>query len=1229
MRRRRRIVLGSVLALVVLSVLALVVLLGSETGSRWLFGRIPGVQVDGFTGRLGGSWQAERLFWQQGERRVELEAPQLAWSPRCLLSLTLCLDRVIAERVILTFPPSPEEETAPVPLQLPDLNLPLALRLGEVRVASLSLNGSEQASGLQLQAQWAGEGLRIERLSARRGDLALELRGSLTPRGDWPLVAEGNVALPEVGEQPWVLALRADGDLAGRLKLIADSSGYLAAHLEGDLQPLAENLPLRARLTADGFKPTADLPDTLVLNAVELTADGNLAEGYEILGTARLPAEQSPIDLALQGRVDGNGARIDALELLATKTQRLVLNGSVDWRETLQAEARVDWRDFPWRRLYPIVDEPPVVLKTLQAEVSYREGSYLGNFDASMEGPAGSFTLASPVSGDLQQVHLPSLRLVAGQGRAEGQLSLGFADGIRWKTDLTLDDLDPAYWLAELPGRLAGPLRSQGQWRDGRLGLDAELHLDGTLRGQPAQLQLSANGEGERWALGALDVRLGPNRIQGAGQLEQRLQGYLKLDMPRLGSLWPGLSGALNGRLDVAGTLDKPQGQLHLKGQTMAFEDKRLKALSVDARLDASQHGVLAADLQGIRLGDNELGQLLLSGQGDRQRQQLELSLDGPKLRTHLALAGDWQTQAQGWSWRGQIRDGLVETGGQLWNLQRPARLERLASGRIDLGAHCWQSGVASLCGEDQRLMPDPRIRYRLRGFPLDSLAHWWPQDFAWQGELNADLELDLPASGPNGRIQIDASGGTFRLREAGEWLEFPYGQLRLDSQLRPQRVDTRLDFIGQRLGDLTLEARIDPRPAAKPLSGSFQLRGLDLSVARPFVPMVEQLEGHLNGNGTLSGSLQQPQIDGRIVLDGGQIGGGDLPTRFDDLRLQALIAGESLQLSGDWKSGEHGQGSLSGEMAWSDDLVLDLRVRGNRLAVVVDPYAELEVEPDMRIGMAGDRLALTGKVLVPRGAITVRELPPSTVKVSPDTVVVGAEKPEAGQGMSVAMDIDVEVGQDKLTFSGFGLNAELAGYMHIGDNLDARGELNLNNGRYRAYGQRLTIRRARLLFAGPIDQPYLDVEAIRRVEDVVAGLRLTGNAAAPRTEVFSEPVMSQEQALSYLVLGRPLGGDQGDNNMLAQAALGLGLAGSSSITGGLAKNLGIENFQLEAEGSGNATSVVASGSLTERLSLRYGVGVFEPANTIALRYQLTKRVFLEAASGLASSLDIFYKRDF
>lgn len=43
-----------------------------------------------------------------------------------------------------------------------------------------------------------------------------------------------------------------------------------------------------------------------------------------------------------------------------------------------------------------------------------------------------------------------------------------------------------------------------------------------------------------------------------------------------------------------------------------------------------------------------------------------------------------------------------------------------------------------------------------------------------------------------------------------------------------------------------------------------------------------------------------------------------------------------------------------------------------------------------------------------------------------------------------------------------------------------------------------------------------------------------------------------------------------------------------------------------------------------------YGVGVFEPASTIALRYKLSKQVYVEVASGVASSLDIFLPgRDF
>ncbi|MDT9091896.1 hypothetical protein, partial [Escherichia coli] len=76
-------------------------------------------------------------------------------------------------------------------------------------------------------------------------------------------------------------------------------------------------------------------------------------------------------------------------------------------------------------------------------------------------------------------------------------------------------------------------------------------------------------------------------------------------------------------------------------------------------------------------------------------------------------------------------------------------------------------------------------------------------------------------------------------------------------------------------------------------------------------------------------------------------------------------------------------------------------------------PYAELEVEPDLQLQLRAEHLAVKGKVSVPRGLISVRELPPSTVKLSSDARVVGREAPQAEQGMGIAMDVDVEVGQD------------------------------------------------------------------------------------------------------------------------------------------------------------------------------------------------------------------------
>jgi len=1212
------------LALVLLVVVSVGVILGTQAGSRWVLGQVPGLQVDNFAGRLGGQWGADHLLWEQGTSRVEVSRPIFAWSPGCLTRMTLCIDQLQAEQISLQFPPS--EDSSSGPISLPELKLPLAIEVGVVKVGNVLFNGIEQLKGMQLSAQWTAKGLQLDSVQVEREDLNVELSGLLQPNGDWPLTVQGYVSLPAPDGKPLAIALKVDGNLRTSLNLAADTTGYINAHLTGELQPLADNLPAQLKITAEPFKASPDLPDTLQLNQLLLTAKGDLKSGYELNGSATLPAEKEPVNLLLKGRVDAKGAQIAALDLSANPQQRLKLSGQVDWHEGLSAEAKIDWLEFPWHNLYPVIDKPDVDLRKFVGEVSYRDGNYLGNFTADLDGPAGKFSLSSPFSGDLGKIFLPQLKLVAGQGKAEGHVNVQFADGVVWDTALDLSALNPAYWVAELPGTLAGPLRSKGSFKNERLELDANLDLKGRLRGLPAVLQAKANGAGEAWTVSALDIRLGDNRINGTASLQEQIKAQLDLNMPRLGQLWPELRGQLKGRVDVGGTLKAPQGKVALNGQQLAFADNHLQNLTLDASLDRNQRGRIDLKGSGIRAGDTELGVLTANGSGDIKRQQLKLDLQGPMLQLALALDGGLDKD----NWRGRLVSGDVKAGGQAWVLQNPARLERLADGRLNLGAQCWLSGPASLCSEEQRLVPDPKLRLHLKQFPLDSLAEWFPKDFQWQGQLNADLTLDLPASGPKGQVVVDASGGTLRFRDKGQWLDFPYQAFKLTSNLTPNRVESRLDFDGGKLGQLMLAARINPLPKSKPINGEFRLTGLDVSMIRPFAPMVEKLTGQLNGSGTISGALLSPHVNGTVALTGGEISGPELPTNFENVQLSLAINGETALINGGWTSGDKGQGSVSGNVAWGQAVAVNVLVKGNNLPVTVEPYAKLEVAPDLKISLNPDNtLLIAGTVNVPKGEIVVRELPPSTVKVSDDTVIVGQQAADEAAPMQVDMDINVVVGQELLTFSGFGLNADLAGQVHIGNNMDTRGELRLNNGRYRAYGQKLTIRRARLLFAGPIDQPYLDIEAVRQTDDVIAGIRLTGSAEQPTTQIFSEPAMSQEQALSYLILGRPLTGTGEDENLLAQAALGLGLMGSSGITTSLANHLGLKEFELDTEGTGNSTAVVASGKINERLSVRYGVGVFEPASTIALRYKLSKRVYVEVASGFASSLDIFYKRDF
>lgn len=1217
MRRSIIGLLGTLLG--VLLLLGLLLSLGATAiGSRLLVASLPGVTTSNFNGPLFGRWQADELIWQQGELIVTLEQPELNWSAWCLLRRVLCIESLKVAELKLEIPPSESNE----PFVLPELNLPLDIEIGQLEIEAISL-GDTRISNVHLIANGKGKELLIHKLAAKYGEYALALEGKVATYDAWQSTLNATLDLPKMAQKPWSIRLAADGPLTAAMTLEAQSQGYLNAELKGTLAPLEDGLPADLSLTSNAFQATDSLPHSLTLQQVKLKAKGDLNQGYTLKGTSVLPGEAGPIALTLDALVDGKGAKVKQLTLIDHLQQQAKATGSLNWQQAFAMDAVISVEGFMWQSLYP--SSLDIKINNLNANVKYDSNNLDADLAGDFVGPAGDFSLSSKVHGQNNQYQLDQLLLKAGQGQAQGHVNLSL-EPMAWQGELQVKDLDPAFWLKELPGRLSGRIRSTGQSAE-VLSWQLDSALSGELRGNVSVLNLQGRGQGQTIELPLVELKVGDNRIDGHGSLNERLSAELDLNLNRLHQLWPGLAGTLTGKFSVQGSLQAPQGTLTLAASALGYRDVKLAQLHLNGSLTANQHLNAQLKGQGLKQADTELGTLTVSAQGDYQRHQLRLDLEGGRANLELALAGGFSENL----WQGSVNSMHIAMQSQDWQLQAPIAVRYQNNQLLKLGAHCFYAvtskAPASLCAGEQQLLPTTELNYRLVGFDLDSLSPWLPKNVNWQGLLNAQVALKLTEQGPRGTLAVDAGQGLLRLSKKGQWHEYSYQALTLDGRFTDRSLDTNARFGSQALGQMLATMAIEPR--SKSLKGQLDLNGFDLSIIEPFVAQIDEFAGLLNGQARITGTLLEPYIEGNFAVRNARASGADLPTRIEDLNLDLAVRGQYADLRGNWRGGQFGLGTVDGTLSWQDTFHAKVNLNTQRLPIWVEPYANLEADSQLSFELSDLRLAITGKVDIPRGEILIRELPPSTVKLSPDAVIVGDEVLEEDE-LQMAMNVQVSVGRDKLTFKGFGLSAELEGQVNIGDNLDTRGTLDLKKGRYRAYGQRLTIRRARMFFAGPIDQPYVDVEAIRKVDDVIAGIRLNGNVQQPSTTLFSEPSMSQEQALSYLVLGRPLStGNTEDNNMLGQAALALGLAGSASLTSGLANALGIQDFELDTQGSGVSTSVVASGRITDKLSLRYGVGVFEPANTLALRYELTRRLYLEAASGFANSIDVFYKRDY
>lgn len=99
--------------------------------------------------------------------------------------------------------------------------------------------------------------------------------------------------------------------------------------------------------------------------------------------------------------------------------------------------------------------------------------------------------------------------------------------------------------------------------------------------------------------------------------------------------------------------------------------------------------------------------------------------------------------------------------------------------------------------------------------------------------------------------------------------------------------------------------------------------------------------------------------------------------------------------------------------------------------------------------------------------------------------------------------------------------------------------------------------------------------------------------------------------------------------NNLAAAGLSFGLSGTRNLTNQIGQAFGFQSLTVDASGGSEDTNVNVTGYVSPDLYIRYGVGVFNAQNSLSIRYQLTRRIYIEATSAAENAVDVVYSWQF
>lgn len=774
-------------------------------------------------------------------------------------------------------------------------------------------------------------------------------------------------------------------------------------------------------------------------------------------------------------------------------------------------------------------------------------------------------------------------------------------------------------------------------------------------------------------------LAFGVNRVEldgSFGQPQDRLRW--SVDAPRLADVGYGVAGSLKGTGFVGGTLAAPSIDFDVEGGALRYTraapqsagpagtataagapvkaatapastttTMSLASLRGRGRLLAGPTGVVDADvvLTDFRDGSGGTAPTVQAAEahvkGTRDAHTLTLTARSDRFDVSTAAHGGLEP---GNTWRGVV-DRLESRGrvpfateGALPLVAGADRIEvgsarlRFSEGFVDLQRLVYANGEITTAG-------------RATGFPL-SLAATFSKQFTQQVSTNLRFggEWDLKIGDAiDGKLRVFRESGNIRFLTEPRFDVDPE-RLEITADVVADRVAARIAATGRGLGriDASLDTRLSKRGGQWGLAADAPL-ALKGDVDIPDLRWLARLSGvpGLDVYGALKVAVTGHGTVGQPLL-AGHASGEAIGLRWPDQGINARDGRIDLDFDGDrvilrQASLASGAGRLdaNGDLRLADRKVSGtLNVKFDHFEAVsrTDRVIVVSGSGSTRFGPTG--IDVTADVKADRGSLQLAERRGPTL--STDIVIVGREEDEGdapARSVPVRFEVRFDMGDD-FNVKGAGFEGRLGGVIRIagvGTELRAIGTVAVREGTYEGYGQRLTIVRGNLVFSGPIDNPALDINAVRKNLAVEAGVQITGTALAPQARLVSTPNVPDAEKLSWLVLGHGLSASsKSDYGLLTSAAAGLlGSSDSASIQSRIAATLGVDEIGVSGLGGDKGGLLTVGKQISSRLRVTFEQGFTRAATLIKIRYNIYKRVDLQVQAGTESAVDVFYTFSF